>query len=100
MCHASEVEPLRRKPPLDLTLVRSVNETVVKTPLASCTTNVSASRRVTTPLTVIFWPLVTVRALADVFVLVEVLLVCAKATTDSDKTSAQAHASRRSVLEL
>ena len=46
-----------------LTLVRSLSVTVVSTPLASCTTNESGSRRVTTPLIFIFWPDATVREL-------------------------------------
>jgi hypothetical protein len=60
------VEPPPKKPPFDLTLVRSVKRTVVLTPFASCTTKVSASmsRLVTTPLTFIFWPLATLRELA------------------------------------
>src|SRR6185369_3868399 len=55
--------PLRRKPPLLLTEVLSVKRTTVSTPLISRTVNVSASRRVTTPLIFIFCPLETERAL-------------------------------------
>ena len=63
-----------QKPPFVLTLVCPSRRTVVSTPLLSRMTNVSASRRVTTPLIFIFSPLATVRApAAEVW-------SCAKAT--------------------
>src|SRR5437764_2246164 len=57
--------PPPKKPPFDLTLVVSVKRTTVSTPFMSRTVNVSASRRVTTPLSVIFCPAETLRTLPD-----------------------------------
>ena len=74
-----------------LTLVAFVSETVVSMPLASCTTKVSASRRVTTPLTFIFWPEATVRVLAPP--------VCAKVAGARESTSAKVSAMNLTLFE-
>ena len=75
------------------TLVRSLRVTVVSTPLASCTTKVSASRRVTTPFSFIFWPEATARELVFVD-------VCAKVAGASDSASAKARPINFTLFEF
>jgi hypothetical protein len=87
--------PLRRKPPLVLTLVPFVSATVVYTPLASCTTKVSASRRVTTPFNFIFWPEATVRELVPL-----PAEFCASAAGATASASAKARPINLTLIEL